>query len=220
MSMFNFIKKLFNKEESESIIEYNLEEETLEPDDKPLICADCNLQKIGNCNPCIMDNIAFVNSYHANRKTLIIVDDNRGSASFLADDLYREIGEDINIITFTSEYAGFILEEMLDKTGIGVDYAILDITLGGIRRLGGKNVVYDGVDIYKILMEKNSETEYLFYTSNNMNKQLKTINALIVKYNKTNRGNDIENKIIYKASKFSKQDIESIISKLNIKRSR
>lgn len=209
-----FINNKIEEDKFESV--YDINDEEIEEDSPSILCSGCSVKKLtGGCKECIAkDIIEFVTPYNKSLKTLVIVDDNKGAASFLADDIIDDPEiSDVNIIIFTGQYAGFVLEEFINISKLHIDYAILDITLGGLRRKNGINVLYDGVDIYKILMDLDSSFKYIFYTSNNMNKQLKTINNIYKKYRKYS-GMDIKDMILYKASVMSKDDYNFIKNKL------
>lgn len=194
-------------EPEEVLYEYKIEENKVE-DDKPLLEGLDTYEQIKE-----VENVRFVTEYRPDRKTMVVVDDNKGAASFITDDVIDGMGLDINIIMFTGYQAGFLVEEVVNKLGIVVDHAILDITLGGRRRINGINIVYDGVDVFNILYKINNKLTYIFYTSNNMNRQLKVIDNIMIKYESIT-GDDMKKHILYKAGAVTFNEIRKIRTKL------
>jgi hypothetical protein len=71
--------------------------------------------------------------------------------------------DDYNIIIATGTMAAFSIFEALDD-GLKVDYAILDILIGGHNLYKGKQEILDGIDVAKKLYEVNPNIKYYFYS--------------------------------------------------------
>lgn len=71
--------------------------------------------------------------------------------------------DDFNIILVTGKMAGYTLISALDR-GLTVDYAILDIILGGSGVYRGKTTIVDGIDVAKEIISRNQKAHVMFYT--------------------------------------------------------
>lgn len=76
--------------------------------------------------------------------------------------------DDFNIILVTGSMAAFSIFEALDN-GLNIDYAILDILLGGNNIYKGKPCVLDGIDVVNKLVTHNKYVKYLFYSGCSIN---------------------------------------------------
>ncbi|EJF05977.1 hypothetical protein ThvES_00019660, partial [Thiovulum sp. ES] len=68
-----------------------------------------------------------------------------------------------NIVKSSGSMAGFSVEDAINR-GLKVDIAILDIILGGYKKVESEVILYDGIDILKMLQDSNKSVSYLFYT--------------------------------------------------------
>jgi len=198
--MFNFIKNLFKKEEvsKEKIIEKK------------------EIPKVGKCENCPLRDVCIINSgnfcntykipenYNSSKKTILLIDDNLGILSFLEDDVneifnkYNMKKEDFNIIKITGRDAPIHIKTLLRlNKEFKVDYAIIDLTFGGIIKTTNGNIKLNGVDVYCDLHNKNKEVKFVFFTGNTLNPYIKSNQKMIETFNKCNK-DDIMNYIINK----------------------
>ena len=109
--------------------------------------------------------------YYEDRINLLIMDDSAEIISSLIDDL-ETLNEsnsinldEYNIIAVSSRLAGFKVLEILKKApDINIDYALLDIVLGGKKVVDGIRTMVDGVDIAIQLLKQYPEVEILFFS--------------------------------------------------------
>lgn len=169
-------------------------------------CYSCNKKTICNSfglkDTC--DWILNIDNKDLSKPGILIIDDNPGIVSFLEDDfeVLDEEGkiniEDYNIFSFTSKSAGYMVMATIRKYGnLNIQYAIIDITLGGTINTTEKIIKLTGVDILEILLEMNPNLKYIFYTGNLMNHYIKPI-ANIMKQYKEITGKDITDDILFK----------------------
>lgn len=71
--------------------------------------------------------------------------------------------ENYNILKVTGTMGAFSVEDALFK-GLKVDFALVDIFLGGYRVVNRKNVIYDGVDLSGMILDSNPSAFVKFYT--------------------------------------------------------
>jgi len=71
--------------------------------------------------------------------------------------------QDYNIISITGLMSAFTLFEAIDR-GLKVDYAILDILIGGQNKYNGKSIILDGIDVANKIIETNPKAKYYFYS--------------------------------------------------------
>lgn len=71
--------------------------------------------------------------------------------------------DDYNIILATGTMAAFSVLEAVDN-GLRVDYAVLDILIGGYNVYKGKQYMPDGIDVVKHLKQNNPNIRYYFYS--------------------------------------------------------
>jgi hypothetical protein len=140
-----------------------------------------------------------------NKEIILLIDDNNGVVSFLEDDIefYKDeniIPKDMQILSLTGSHAAFTLELLFKKIdNLKINYAIIDITLGGSRQSINGNIKYTGVDVFEMIYKHNNNVKYLFYTGNNLNPYIKSNDILINKYKKLT-GKDIMDSVLYKTS--------------------
>jgi len=134
-----------------------------------------------------------------NKKNLLIIDDNLGLISLINDILeMSRLDKDINSICIQTSYAGFIYKIITEKYNLKIDYAIIDITFGGIIvDTHDGNIKYEGVMVFKDLINKNKELKYLFYTGNSLNKYVYSSKKIIDIFQQITN-DDIMNHVVYK----------------------
>ena len=71
--------------------------------------------------------------------------------------------DDFNIILITGKMAGFQLVSAIGR-GLRVDYAVLDIILGGSGVYKGETSIIDGIDLAGDILDRNPEANVMFYT--------------------------------------------------------
>ncbi len=85
----------------------------------------------------------------------------------LPNDLFQSLStlkkSDFNIILVTGEMGAFSIYEAIDH-GLEIDYAILDILIGGYNEYKGQCYILDGIDVSKKIQETNKECQYIFYS--------------------------------------------------------
>ena len=79
---------------------------------------------------------------------------------------------------------------------LNIQYAIIDITLGGTLTLDNKVIKLTGIDILEVLLKNNPKLKYILYTGNQMNTYIKPIKLIIDQYKKLT-GEDIEKHILH-----------------------
>jgi len=114
-----------------------------------------------------------------------------------------------NIIEATGDMAGFSVENAI-KNGAHFDIAVLDIILGGYKISKSENIIYDGIDIYKMLIESNPKIIIKFYTGCVLSKY----SYESIKFDKI-FGDDINNYAIIKDEdfKFRRKQLLKILIK-------
>lgn len=109
--------------------------------------------------------------YDKNKKTILVMDDREEIISSIIDDL-KSLDcsdnfsiDDYNMLTVHTKMAGFdVLEIIETATEIEINYALLDIVLGGKKTIDGVRVMLDGVDVAIKLMDKFPSIEILFFS--------------------------------------------------------
>lgn len=116
-------------------------------------------------------NEGWCDDYNPERKTILIMDDREEIISSVLDDLVSLDSsddfflDDYNIIAVSSKMAGFYVLDILEKApDIEINYALLDIILGGKKAIDGKRKMVDGVDIAIAIWEKFSSADILFFS--------------------------------------------------------
>ena len=73
--------------------------------------------------------------------------------------------EDYNILTVSSKMAGFSVLDILEKAPkIEINFALLDVILGGKKNIDGKRKMVDGVDVALAIWEKFPNADILFFS--------------------------------------------------------
>jgi len=86
---------------------------------------------------------------------------------------------DINLITFNTDYAPYIIEKTLEKyPELKPNIAILDIIYGGFLIKDKKNYILDGVDIAEKIVERSPNCLIDFYTGCDLNKNSAEANKI------------------------------------------
>lgn len=134
--------------------------------------------KINNNNNMTIDeqiewikNENWCNDYDTNKKTILIMDDREEIISSILDDLAALDNtnnfflEDYNILTVSSKMAGFSVLDILEKAPkIEINFALLDVILGGKKNIDGKRKMVDGVDVALAIWEKFPNADILFFS--------------------------------------------------------
>ena len=133
--------------------------------------------KINNNNMTIDEQIEWIknenwcNDYDPNKKTILIMDDREEIISSVLDDLAALDNtnnfflEDYNILTVSSKMAGFSVLDILEKAPkIEINFALLDVILGGKKNIDGKRKMVDGVDVALAIWEKFPNADILFFS--------------------------------------------------------
>lgn len=71
--------------------------------------------------------------------------------------------DNYNVILSTGIQSAFSVFEAIDN-GLKVDYAILDILIGGHNKYKDKTRILDGIDVAKKILESNPRVKYKFYS--------------------------------------------------------
>lgn len=163
-----------------------------------------------NFNTLNLDDIDF------SKPGILIIDDNEGICSFIEDDLevLDEEGkidlDDYNIFVFYGIMCAYDFIATMEKyPNMNIQKAIIDITYSGIVMSKTSNIKLNGVDVFEILHEANPELEYLFYTGNQMNSNIKVIGELVQKYSKI-VGRKINDNLLFK-TQYNMNDRRKII---------
>ena len=116
-------------------------------------------------------NENWCNDYDLNKKTILIMDDREEIISSVLDDLAALDNtnnfflEDYNILTVSSKMAGFSVLDILEKAPkIEINFALLDVILGGKKNIDGKRKMVDGVDVAIAIWEKFPNADILFFS--------------------------------------------------------
>lgn len=116
-------------------------------------------------------NENWCNEYDTNKKTILIMDDREEIISSVLDDLAALDNtnnfflEDYNILTVSSKMAGFSVLDILEKAPkIEINFALLDVILGGKKNIDGKRKMVDGVDVALAIWEKFPNADILFFS--------------------------------------------------------
>lgn len=116
-------------------------------------------------------NENWCNDYDTNKKTILIMDDREEIISSVLDDLAALDNtnnfflEDYNILTVSSKMAGFSVLDILEKAPkIEINFALLDVILGGKKNIDGKRKMVDGVDVAIAIWEKFPNADILFFS--------------------------------------------------------
>jgi hypothetical protein len=118
------------------------------------------------------EGILYNEDFDFNKKNVLIMDDKKDIVEGIIDDFFilDEKGliniDDYNFFVFYGKMSAFLVKDFIEKFGnlISIDYAILDIIIGGKRFSNGKKIIYDGIDVSKILKEKYPNCLIIFYT--------------------------------------------------------
>ena len=172
---------------------------------KQEVCTNCNQKSF--CSQLINKDCQWgidLSDYDLTKPGILIIDDNEGICSFMEDDL-EELSddndinlEDYNVFTFFGRMCAYNLLATIQRhPNINIQKAIIDITYGGTVKTDNGNIKLTGVDVFEVLYEINPDVKYLFYTGNQMNTHIKTIDALMSKYTKIT-GKKITDNILFK----------------------
>ena len=178
-----------------------------EPEDSNESCTGCPLGARCKDKKDKDDSCRFatdISCIDFSKEVMLLIDDNEGMISFLEDDIefLKEEGlapEDLQILSISGNFAAYNLEILMKKTELKIDYAIIDITLGGSIQTKEGIVKYTGVEVFEMIYNKNKDAQYVFYTGNNLNPYIKSNKVLIDKYNKISSLN-IKDSVLFKTS--------------------
>jgi hypothetical protein len=189
--------------------------ELLEHYDFKDLCSQCKLQNLCT-DQFLCDN--WKQYYNPNKRTFIIVDDNKGIISIIMDLLYELEDEgkiDLdkwNIISFTTKQAGiFLLKPILKKEFKRIDAALIDITFGNILRIKNKNIKINGLHLAYFL-KKFYNTKFYFYTGNTLNEYIRNQKILKDFFKKELKRN-LDDYVIHK-TQTSEEELKEKLLKL------
>lgn len=144
---------------------------------EPTTTVKINNKNNNNNNMTIDEQIEWIknenwcNDYDINKKTILIMDDREEIISSVLDDLAALDNtnnfflEDYNILTVSSKMAGFSVLDILEKAPkIEINFALLDVILGGKKNIDGKRKMVDGVDVALAIWEKFPNADILFFS--------------------------------------------------------
>lgn len=144
---------------------------------------------------------------HDGEKTLFILDDIPDSLTLYRIDFSnikrrfkKNVDKDFKIVKCVGATAGFKAHKFINVEHNKIDYAILDITLGYIKKLNnGEYLEFDGVDIAIDILEDNPDAKILFSTAHTLNKRNPTMKYYFEKF-ENNTGKKIEDHYLHKNS--------------------
>jgi len=137
------------------------------------------------------------------------MDDREAIISSMMDDLYSLDDQETdfnlskyNILTIHSKMAGFFVMDILKYAPlITINYALLDIILGGKKVIDGKRKMLDGVDVAIEIWKNFDAAEILFFSGCIIESDSKDIFNFKDKFEEF-AGESIENFILPKDSSF------------------
>jgi hypothetical protein len=120
----------------------------------------------------LLDNDWLVgDEYSKNSKNILVMDDKDDIISAVLDDLgsLDKTNDfflyEYNIITTTTKMAGFDVLDILENApDVKIDFALLDIILGGKKIVDGKRKMVDGVDVAIEIWEHFPNADILFFS--------------------------------------------------------
>ncbi len=144
----------------------------------------------------------YINTYDANRKTLLIVDDlPTTEVLYLVDfknikiDFNFDTHEKFNIIMLYDRKVGFAALKFLKKN-IKIDYAILDINIDSLEKFdNGDYLDLDGIDLATELVKHNESVKIIFSSAYTLNIRNPLMYEYITKYEKQFNKSLVENTI-------------------------
>jgi hypothetical protein len=167
-----------------------------------------------------LDEEVFVpKNFVMGNKTCLIIDDNYGQVNILSDDIEYIFNKynitDINLLKIQTNMGAFEVNDLLLKYGrdLRIDYAIVDLTIGGSRRIGTENIKLTGVDVVGFLKNYSEDLKIIIYTGNNLNTYIES-NVKIMNKFKSLTGYNINDHIIIKRSLTVEERREAIAERL------
>ena len=209
----NFFKKKQEKidfgykDEIDILLKYNFNSHCKEC----IFAEDCKKTKDGHfCD-------RFSADIDPNKKTFLIIDDNKG-INLIIKELIYELEEEgkidlsnWNIIDFYSKQAIlFLMSDTIKGKIPNIDAAFLDVTFGSIVKVKDRKIKLNGLHLAIFLYER-FKTKIRFYTGNNLNSYIKDHKMKQVCFNNI-FGDDIEKYIIKKDT--SDDDLKVILMEL------
>lgn len=115
----------------------------------------------------IADKLGQGINYNSNEQALIDLADTNGLKDFLLSFKF----DDYDLISVSTEYAAFAVRRNIQALK-RVDFAILDISLGGsLSSVNGRNrESLNGIDIASDIAKLESKTSFMIYTGNDLGK--------------------------------------------------
>ena len=151
-------------------------------------CDVATLSKIPQNIPTKTPKIQYHISNNPDAKFILLMDDFQEIIDMVKNDILT-INDTCSHSDFTiyetwGVFAAFSAINLLDE--VSFDFAVLDLTLGGI--IMGENglVELDGVDVYNKIKSKNPDTKVVFLTGHNLDNVSHEIILLKDKFFKTN----------------------------------
>lgn len=150
--MFAFLEKIFAPVE---------QLKTFEPVENDNITLEEYLSLHGICT-----------EFNDTLNNLIIMDDREEIVESLIDEMFLLSKQDrlfniesLNILKFSGKMAGFNVVELLNRfKDIEIEFALLDIVLGGKKMVGDKRLMLDGVDVALKIFETSPDCKILFFS--------------------------------------------------------
>ena len=169
------------------------------------------------------EDVKLPKDFVMGNKTCLIIDDNYGQVNILSDDIqyiFDKYGiTDINVIKIYNNMGAFEVNDLLLQYGdkLKIDYAIIDLTIGGSRRIGEENIKLSGIDVAGFLKKYSKDIKVIIYTGNNLNTYIEASVKLMNKF-KMLTGYNINDHIIIKRSLTVEERRKEIAERLfNIK---
>ena len=151
----------------------------------------------------------IIKSKHPEAKILLLMDDFKEIVDTLSENLLET--NKFNIYKSWGSFAVFIVQEWCND--VVFDYAIIDLTLGGIIMNDNKLDELDGTDIYILIKKSNPKSKIKFLINDNLNITNEEFNNLKDKFFRyTNK--DITD---YCISKLDPQRMDKIKNFLDLK---
>jgi len=173
--MIKKILKLFKKEKPEKRNKHFDEIDLINQFDFSKFCKQCFFK-----NDCEKSCELWKQNFDKNKKTCIIIDDNRGIISIVKNalkELHYENKINLNkwnILTFEGGHAAiFFLKFLLQNNFKNINCALIDITFGNILRINNKNIKINGIHLAYFLKKLYPNIKFYFYTGNTLNEYVK-----------------------------------------------
>lgn len=160
---------LFKKKKSEDVLP--LDNVPTTQTEKEITPVTQSKKSIEEQSKWLIENGWMSTPYIKQKKTILIMDDREEIVSSIIDDLKALDAsnsffiDDYNIITTFSKMAGFHVIDIIENApDIEINYALLDIVLGGKKVVDGVRTMVDGVDVAIRLYKRFSSIDILFFS--------------------------------------------------------